>query len=388
MSRDPNLSAKSLISCMVIAACLLLLAYFAQADRGTSNIPIPDDVREIVRIDAKNRIKQIADEKAKAIQDAEEKAAKAKKDADELVETIEQKKKELVALTKDAENKSGEQKKELEKAKDDIQRERDKLEKLSIDLQQQSKALQDNVESLKMDREADAVEQLKQQKLAQSAQAQISQDLGRGARVNHQTQFNPLRQRDPNFPAFAPNPAAVAAASPNSGVNINIGSQQGSDILDVSKAAINAQTAQAMAFDNRLRGIETFFQGRRNNKAARALEDGPRPTLEQVIKYSKMRLPRKLTDDQLDPNTGEITWPYVLTDSIYLEEEQVLQGHFHDRVEEGGSIGFEKGEEVSGSVARITDLMKENVSKYASGKYGEARSFMESLRYEFYLPVK
>ena len=388
MSRDPNLSAKSVISCMVIAACLLLLAYFAQADRGTSNIPLPDDVREIVRIDVKNRIEQMADEKAKAIQDAEEKAAKAKKDADELVETIEQKKKELEALTKDAENKSGEQKKELEKAKDDIQRERDKLEKLSIDLQQQSKALQDNVESLKMDREALAVEQLKQQKLAQSAQAQIGQDLGRGARVNHQTQFNPLRHRDPNFPAFAPNPAAVAAASPNSGVNINVGSQQGSNILDGSKAFINAQTAQAMAFDNRLRGIETFFEGRRINKAARALEDGPRPTLEQVIKYSKLRLPRKLTDDQLDPNTGKITWPYVLTDSIYLEEEQVLQGHFHDRVEEGGSIGFEQGEEVNGSVARITDLMKENVSKYASGKYGEARSFMESLRYEFYLPVK
>ena len=388
MSRDPNLSAKSVISCMVIAACLLLLAYFAQADRGTSNIPLPDDVREIVRIDVKNGIEQMADEKAKAIQDAEEKAAKAKKDANELVETIEQKKKELVALTKDAENKSGEQKKELQKAQDDIQRERDKLEKLSIDLQQQSKALQDNVESLKMDREADAVEQLKQQKLAQFAQAQIGQDIGRGARVNHQTQFNPLRQRDPNFPAFAPNPAAVAAASPNSGVNINVGSQQGSNILDVSKAAINAQTAQAMAFDNRLRGIETFFEGRRINKAARALEDGPRPTLEQVIKYSKMRLPRKLTDDQLDPNTGEITWPYVLTDSIYLEEEQVLQGHFHDRVEEGGSIGFEKGEEVNGSVARITDLMKENVSKYASGKYGEASSFMESLRYEFHLPVK
>ena len=363
---------------MVIAACLLLLAYFAQADRGTSNIALPDDDR-IIRIDA--------DEEAKAIEEAEEKAAKAKKDEDELVEKIELGKKELEALTKDAENKSGEQKKELEKAKDDIQRERDKLEKLSIDLQQQSKALQDNVESLKKDREADAVEQLKQKKLAQSAQAQIGQDLGRGARVNHQTQFNPLRRRDPDFPAFAPNAAAVAAASPNSGVNINIGSQQGSNILDVSKAAINAQTAKAMALDNHLRGIETFFEGRRINKAARALEDGPRPTLEQVIKYSKMRLPRKLTDDQLDPNTGKITWPYVLTDSIYLEEEQVLQGHFRDRVEEG-SIGFGKGEEVNGSVARITDLLEENVTKYASGKYGEARSFMESLRYEFYLPVK
>ena len=378
MSRDPNLSAKSVISCMVIAACLLLLAYFAQADRGTSNIPLPDDAREIVRIDVKKRIKQIADEEAKAIEEAEEKAAKAKKDEDELVEKIELGKKELVALTKDAENKSGEQKKELQKAKDDIQREHDK----------RVKALQDIAEKSKMDREALAVEQLRQKKLAQSAQVQIGQSLGRGARVDHQTQFNSLRRRDPDFPAFAPNAAAVAAASPNRGVNINIGSQQGSNILDVSKAAINAQTAKAMALDNHLRGIETFFEGRRINKAARALEDGPRPTLEQVIKYSKMRLPRKLTDDQLDPNTGEITWPYVLTDSIYLEEEQVLQGHFHDRVEEGGSIGFEKGEEVNGSVARITDLMKENVSKYASGKYGEARSFMESLRYEFYLPVK
>ena len=369
MSRDPNLSAKSVISCMVIAACLLLLAYFAQADRGTSNIPLPDDDR-IIRIDA--------DEEAKAIEEAEEKAAKAKKDKDELVEKIELGKKELEALTKDAENKSGEQKKELQKAKDDIQREHDK----------RVKALQDIAEKSKMDREALAVEQLRQKNLAQSAQVQIGQSLGRGARVDHQTQFNPLRRRDPDFPAFAPNAAAVAAASPNRGVNINIGSQQGSNILDVSKAAINAQTAKAMALDNHLRGIETFFEGRRINKAARALEDGPRPTLEQVIKYSKMRLPRKLTDDQLDPNTGEITWPYVLTDSIYLEEEQVLQGHFHDRVEEGGSIGFEKGEEVSGSVARITELMKENVSKYASGKYGEARSFMESLRYEFYLPVK
>ena len=51
-------------------------------------------------------------------------------------------------------------------------------------------------------------------------------------------------------------------------------------------------------------------------------------------------------------------------------------------------VNFEKGEKVNGSVARITDLMKKNVSKYASGKYGEASSFMESLRYEFHLPVK
>ena len=101
-----------------------------------------------------------------------------------------------------------------------------------------------------------------------------------------------------------------------------------------------------------------------------------------------MGLPPRLTDDQLDPNTGEITWPYVLTDSIYLEEERVLQEHFHDRVEEGGSIGFEKGEEVNGSVTRITDLMKENRSKYESGKYGSARNFMKSLHYEFHLPVK
>ena len=332
MSRDPNLSAKSVISCMVIAACLLLLAYFAQADRGTSNIPLPDDDR-IIRIDA--------DEEAKAIEEAEEKAAKAKKDEDELVEKIELGKKELEALTKDAENKSGEQKKELQKAKDDIQREHDK----------RVKALQDIAEKSKMDREALAVEQLKQKKLAQSAQVQIGQSLGRGARVDHQTQFNSLRRRDPNFPAFPANPTA-------------------------------------MALDNHLRGIETFFEGQRINKAARALEDGPRPTSEQIKKFSQMGLPPRLTDDQLDPNTGEITWPYVLTDSIYLEEEQVLQKHFHDRVEEGGSIGFEKGEEVNGSVTRITDLMKENRSKYESGKYGSARNFMESLHYEFHLPVK
>ena len=53
-----------------------------------------------------------------------------------------------------------------------------------------------------------------------------------------------------------------------------------------------------------------------------------------------------------------------------------------------GSIGFGKGEEVNGSVARITDLMKDNKSKYESGKHASALNFMESLRYEFYLPVK
>jgi len=232
--------------------------------------------------------------------------------------------------------------------------------------------------------------------------------LGRGAIVDQQTKFDPRRFRDPNMPSARPNPAATAAAGSASaggggGGGWNFpGSTAWGDMLrgqgelargmgqynlDTSKGIINLQSAKSMAIDNRLKWTETFFEMRRINRTNRAFEAGPRPTIEQVVTFARMQAPRRLTSLELDPVTGTISWPIVLKDSLYLDERKFLDEQFEMRAAAGGSTDFAQFETVGAAIDTFKGKLKDNVAKYPPRKYGEARTFLDSLGREFELPL-
>lgn len=231
--------------------------------------------------------------------------------------------------------------------------------------------------------------------------------LGRGAIVDQQTRFDPRRFRDPSMPKFTANAAAVAAAgsggAARGGGVVFPGSTVGGDIarsqaefvraagefnLNNSKSMINMQTAKSMEIENRLRWTETFFEMRRVNRTARALEAGPRPTMEQVVRYARMQAPRRLSSLELDPVTGDISWPVVLKDSPYDENRAFLEEQFRMRAKSGGSFDYAQFETVEAAVEHFKANLLANVSKYSGRRYGEARNFLDSLKLEFELPVK
>lgn len=231
--------------------------------------------------------------------------------------------------------------------------------------------------------------------------------LGRGAILDQQVRPDARRFRDPNLPDVKPNAAAVAAAgAPSAGGQgggwLMPGSTAGGDMLrgqaelargvgqfnlDTSRAMINVQTARAMGIDNKMRWTETFFDMRRVNRTNRALEAGPRPTMEQVVRFARMQAPRRLTGLELDPLTGEITWPLVLTDKPYDEDREFLNAEFRERAALTGSLDYARFETVNTRVDELKLKLKENVTKYPPARYGEARTFLDSLQREFQLPV-
>jgi hypothetical protein len=126
---------------------------------------------------------------------------------------------------------------------------------------------------------------------------------------------------------------------------------------------------------------------RKTNREARAAEAGPPVTQEQAIRMAKMAAPSRLNSTQLDPVTGHINYPIVLMDTPYTPYREHLDGLFADRAASGGSISYEKFQDIQTTVSQFIDALKSNVKKYAAGDYGTARTFLDSLAHEARMPA-
>ena len=157
--------------------------------------------------------------------------------------------------------------------------------------------------------------------------------------------------------------------------------------LQNSEAAKNWEDAKTQEIQNRERWTNTYFDMRRTNKEARRAEAGPAVTHEQAIRFAKNAAPPRLTSSQLDPVTGHIEYPLVLTDKDYAPYRNDLDKLFADRAASGGSLQFEDFQKIQGTVSKFIDALKANVSRYPAGEYGKARTFLDSLAHESRFPA-
>ena len=77
-----------------------------------------------------------------------------------------------------------------------------------------------------------------------------------------------------------------------------------------SQAALNYEDARAKYFENRLRGVQTYFDMKKLNHDYRAEMRGQRATSEQLFRLAKMRAPEPLHPSEFDPYSGEVRWPH------------------------------------------------------------------------------
>ncbi len=152
--------------------------------------------------------------------------------------------------------------------------------------------------------------------------------------------------------------------------------------LQNSEAAKNWEDAKTKEIDNRQKWTNTYFDMRRTNKEARQAENGPSVTHDQAIRFAKAAAPPRLTSAQLDPVTGHIEYPLLLTDKDYDPYRTDLDKLFSDRASSGGSLQYEEFEKIRGTVSKFIDALKTNVSRYPAGDYGRARTFLDSLANE------
>ena len=162
---------------------------------------------------------------------------------------------------------------------------------------------------------------------------------------------------------------------------------QGTENLLNSEAAKQWEDAKTLDIQNKMRWTETYFEMRKVNREARAAEAGPPVTQEQAIRMAKMAAPPRLNSTQLDRVTGHINYPIVLLDTPYAPYRTHLDGLFADRAASGGSISYEKFQDIQTTVSQFIDALKQNVQKYAAGDYGQARTFLDSLAHEARMPA-
>jgi hypothetical protein len=396
----------NLLSGLFIFVGLVLLLSIARWDRGgkaaaltAENRPIVDGGQAVGPVP----LPAVAPPVPPATEDADKaksdaaiaKVAEARQELAQVAKQLEEKKKEIKQLEENQER----PKMVADEANDERRQLEKRIEELEAGLKAAESKTQESQQAL------DALKKEHQARLAAVAQSGIARTLGRGALVDAQTRVDSRRFRDPSMPGFKPSAAAIAAAGASGGNGGGPSSFAGSTVagditrgnadlvraagqynLNTSQAAINVETAKALATENRLRTTETFFEMRRVNRAARALEAGPRPTMEQVVRYARMGLPPRLSSRELDPLTGEIAWPIVLKDEAYGDDTAYIEKCFRDRAASAG-LSFQQFTMVDDAFKSLKESLKGNVAKYPSAPYGEARTFVDSLQYEFQLPV-
>jgi len=141
-----------------------------------------------------------------------------------------------------------------------------------------------------------------------------------------------------------------------------------------------------MEIQNRLRWTETYFEMRKTNREAQAAEATPHVTHEQTIRMAKMGLPPRLGSTQLDPVTGHIEYPMVLTAPQFTSYREELDRLFADRASSGGSTQYEQYQQIQGTVSKFIDALKENIDNFSAGDYGRARTFLNSIANEARFP--
>lgn len=400
--------SRTIIANATILAAVVLLVLFARRDRQASLRPEPAPKA------ANAAAERAAAEAEQALTDTEAKLVAARRELKATEEKLEDRKRALErASVEPAPPPAANQPAAaldrpvavpaaVDEERRQLNREVEDLRKQVADNKAKADARKEDVEKLRADQAGG------KRPNAVAVKPADPNTLGRGRIVDQQTKFDPRRFRDPALGKFEANQAAVAAAGSGGAARggggiLFPGSTVGGDIargqaefiraagefnLNNSKTAINLQTAKSMEMDNRLRWTETFFEMRRVNRTNRALEAGPRPTMDQVVHYARMQAPRRLASTQLDPVTGEIVWPPLLTDKAFTDNRDFLQGKFKERAQQGGSIDIAQIEEVETAVDDFKDELKEVGLRRSPKRYGAARTFLDSLKLEYELPVQ
>ncbi|MDA0254116.1 MAG: hypothetical protein O3A18_04475 [Planctomycetota bacterium] len=350
------------------------------AGLGGDELPVPADMRE-----AADRLTEAA---AAADQ------ARGKLEATQ--QELDRRKDELEQLRLDAEADSRRTRRQLDDARQELETRQAELEKAAAEAEERVASARKEMEELAR----------RQQEAA--AQAGIARGLGRGPRVDMAAVPDPRRLRNPAFPRPLDNAAAVAAAGAagrrregGDGRGPGVGSTVAGDLLrgqaeltrargeyavDAATAAINAETARSLALDNRLRVVETFFESRRLNQINRAFERGAAITPEQAARLAARGVPRRLTRLELDPITGDIGWPRILSDPAYDELSGRIESSFRDRAARGRSLDFVASNRCLQAIDRLQSRLDARSSQYPAGEFGTARTFLDSLRREAVLP--
>lgn len=146
-----------------------------------------------------------------------------------------------------------------------------------------------------------------------------------------------------------------------------------------SEAAKNYEQSRAMYFDNRLKLTQTYFDNKQLNYDYRQAQRGQRPTTEQLFRIAHQRAPEPLSPSELDPYSGEISWPVILMAPEYTDYRVAVDDLIRKRTTDALSVTTEEYAALRAVLDSMAAQLKANIAAYSPNDYTTAKGFLQSL---------
>lgn len=163
-----------------------------------------------------------------------------------------------------------------------------------------------------------------------------------------------------------------------------ITSAAGQAALNTSIGSVYAQEAYQRWIENQKLYTQNAIEINRMVRSYRAEVRTPPPTPEQLIGFSKSRLPDRLTPDQLDQERGQVKWPQVLLRDEFATERAALEYLFAERATRPYSTGL--GTQNYKEIRRVTDDLHDTLRSLlrdiTADEFIAGNKFINSLAYE------
>ena len=155
--------------------------------------------------------------------------------------------------------------------------------------------------------------------------------------------------------------------------------------LAASAAAINFSQAERMQMENYRTWTQTYFDVRRMNRQLRTAERGPRPPMEDLVRYAHMGRPQRLSPSQLDIVSGELNWPLMLRTERLAPYRTELETIFSHRAV-AGALGPEQYMRAISLADLMQGILKSHIRELPPDDYLVAQHFLESVAFEAKFP--
>ena len=148
-----------------------------------------------------------------------------------------------------------------------------------------------------------------------------------------------------------------------------------------SVAASNLEDARSKYIDNQMKATQGYIERQRMAQSYQASLRRPPPTAEQLYRFAQQGLPRSLSASQLDPVTGDISWPVVLRDDDFDAYRDSTQQFFHDAIKNPHTFSYDSYHQLQQQSGDCLAMLKARIKEFRPNDYIEAKKFVESLTY-------
>jgi hypothetical protein len=158
---------------------------------------------------------------------------------------------------------------------------------------------------------------------------------------------------------------------------------EGAYNLMSAQAAIAAQQAESQYLQNRLAATQTYFEMRKMNKQYRDEERAKPMSSEALTHYYEQMKPKRMAATQVDPVTGQISWPVPLQDEAYASYREQLDSFYKLRAEHKD---FNYNDVRLAAEGMQTEF-KKHLDEFAPQDFEKSNRFLEELAVEAHYPV-